>query len=174
MTSLYSLRRLSHDEYSITKFDRDYNPEGTYALSKTECSCPQSHRDRCRHRTMLPLFLGLNHVDDGWFLDWDTRQWQAPIQSKTEIIFTCVKCEANYSVLEETNECPVCGWKPASFAYDINPIMHELPGIKADNERALAKLQVNEERFAKAYESESSNAALSTSATAPAIKRRKI
>lgn len=32
-----------------------------------------------------------------------------------EIIFTCLKCEANYSVAhlpQPVTECPVCFWKP--------------------------------------------------------------
>lgn len=28
-----------------------------------------------------------------------------------EIIFTCLRCQANWTVPEETDECPVCFWK---------------------------------------------------------------
>ena len=28
-----------------------------------------------------------------------------------DAMFTCRKCEANYSVEQPTTECPVCGWK---------------------------------------------------------------
>ena len=80
MTSLYSLRSTPvKGEFLITKFDRDYNPEGTYALTRSECSCPRSHKTGCRHRTMLPLFQQTNHINDGWFLDFDTRLWRKPL-----------------------------------------------------------------------------------------------
>ena len=83
MTSLYSLRSLpAASEWIITKFDGDYNVESVYAVSATGCSCPQSHKPTCRHRKMLPLFLSLKHVDDGWFLDWDTRLWRKPLASE--------------------------------------------------------------------------------------------
>ena len=80
MTSLYSLRSTPvKGEFLITKFDRDYNPEGTYALTRSECSCPRSHKTGCRHRTMLPLFQQTNHINDGWFLDFGTRLWRKPL-----------------------------------------------------------------------------------------------
>ena len=84
MTSLYSLRSTPvKGEFLITKFDRDYNPEGTYALTRSECSCPRSHKTGCRHRTMLPLFQQTNHINDGWFLDFDTRLWRKPLSEVT-------------------------------------------------------------------------------------------
>ena len=80
MTSLYSLRSTPvKGEFLITKFDRDYNPEVTYALTRSECSCPRSHKTGCRHRTMLPLFQQTNRINDGWFLDFDTRLWRKPL-----------------------------------------------------------------------------------------------
>lgn len=39
--------------------------------------------------------------------------------SKPDAMFTCRKCEANYSVghLEQpVTECPVCGWRPAHIS----------------------------------------------------------
>ena len=84
MTSLYSLRSTPvKGEFLITKFDRDYNPEVTYALTRSECSCPRSHKTGCRHRTMLPLFQQTNHINDGWFLDFDTRLWRKPLSEVT-------------------------------------------------------------------------------------------
>ena len=32
-------------------------------------------------------------------------------QRTKEIIFTCLKCEANYQIDYPIHECPVCGWK---------------------------------------------------------------
>jgi hypothetical protein len=137
MTSLYSLRSTPKEgEYIVTKFDPDYNVDSLYALNATECMCPAGHKPKCRHRSMLPLFLAQHHVDDGWFLDWDTRLWRHPvgdpapaqladplvlpsIATDSEIIFTCIKCEQNYTIPEPTDECPVCGWsrKPAAPPY---------------------------------------------------------
>jgi hypothetical protein len=80
MTSLYSLRSTPKEgEYIVTKFDPDYNVDSLYALNATECMCPAGHKPKCRHRTMLPMFLAQHHVDDGWFLDWDTRLWRKPV-----------------------------------------------------------------------------------------------
>ena len=90
MTALYNLRLVhgTHDsEFVITKFDADLNPEATYIVGMTTCTCPhhQQSAKPCRHRRMLPLFLGKpplfleKHVGDGWFLDWDTRLWRKPV-----------------------------------------------------------------------------------------------
>ena len=77
MTSLYSLRSASDPgQYTIIKFDHDYNPQETYALSAQECTCPAGPRPTCRHRKMLQSFLDKGHLNDGWFLDWDTRMWR--------------------------------------------------------------------------------------------------
>lgn len=79
MTQLYSLRSTpSPDEFIVTKFDEDWNPIATYAVSPSACSGPDGHRPTCKHRKMLTLFRSSEHIDDGWFLDWDTRMWQQP------------------------------------------------------------------------------------------------
>src|SRR5579872_3035213 len=75
MTSLYQLRSSTTEGYQILKLD----PPGSYFLTADACTCPQGHKATCRHRKMLPLFVNNHHVDDGWFLDWDTRLWRAPI-----------------------------------------------------------------------------------------------
>ena len=78
--SLYTLHETpAPGEFIIQKFDTDYHCESVYACSLTSCMCPQGHKDRCRHRTMLPLFLKFGHIGDGWFLEWDTRQWRRPV-----------------------------------------------------------------------------------------------
>ena len=85
MTSLYSLRSTPKEgEYIVMKFDPDYEVESVYALSASLCVCPAGHRPTCRHRKMLPLFLAHHHVDDGWFLDWDTRLWRKPLGQVTD------------------------------------------------------------------------------------------
>ena len=101
MTSLYSLRSTPvKGEFLITKFDRDYNPEGTYALTRSECSCPRSHKTGCRHRTMLPLFQQTNHINDGWFLDFHTRLWRKPL---SEVMLSTADdtVEAGFEILRE-------------------------------------------------------------------------
>ncbi len=65
--------------YRLTKFTKDYEVESSYVVSAEGCDCPAGIRPVCRHRTMLPFFLEHNHVDDGWFFIWDTRQWLRPI-----------------------------------------------------------------------------------------------
>lgn len=79
MTQLYTLRRTPiPGEFIITRFDSDYNVEKVYSVSKGACSAPDGHRPTCKHRKMLTLFATAEHIDDGWFLDWDTRMWQRP------------------------------------------------------------------------------------------------
>ena len=78
--SLYTLHETpAPGEFIIQKFDTDYNVESVYACTQTTCMCPQGHRDHCRHRTMIPLFLKFGHIGDGWFLEWDTRRWRKPV-----------------------------------------------------------------------------------------------
>lgn len=66
--------------YRLTKFTKDYEVESSYVVSAEGCDCPAGIRPVCRHRTMLPFFLEHDHVDDGWFFIWDTRQWLPPIR----------------------------------------------------------------------------------------------
>lgn len=65
------------DEYRITKFDSDLNVESTYLTTLRECQCPAGHRDTCRHRLMLPMFLNKRDGADrgAWLLDYDRKQW---------------------------------------------------------------------------------------------------
>lgn len=79
MTQFYSLRSTpARGEYTILKFDQDFNVEAIYALNTQTCTCPAGVRPLCKHRKMLPMFVP-THVDDGWFLDWDTRLWRGPV-----------------------------------------------------------------------------------------------
>lgn len=79
MTSLYHLRSAPGASFRITKLDADYRVEATYLVSSSECSCPAGSRPTCRHRQMLPFFLAKGHIDNGWMLDWHTRQWRSPL-----------------------------------------------------------------------------------------------
>lgn len=80
MTSLYGCRSLGAGDYRIMKFDEDYNILIYYATTERECDCPAAHRSSCKHRVMLKeFFIRFKHVDDGWFLNWNNRQWHPPI-----------------------------------------------------------------------------------------------
>lgn len=131
MTSLYSLRSSTdRDAYVITKFDRDYNVESVYAVTLKECDCPRSHKTGCRHRTMLPLFIQTGHIDDGWFLDFDTRQWRKPL-----------------------SEEPAFGHGPVMSVLADAKTIEVLP----PEARAAANREFVTERLAKSFESESSS-----------------
>lgn len=58
------------DQYRITKFD-DGEPAASYLCTPTECECPAAHRDTCRHRQMLPIFIDQSLTNTHWFLAWD-------------------------------------------------------------------------------------------------------
>src|SRR5258705_4756321 len=74
MTILYNCHH-SGDQYRITKFDSDMNPQGSYLVTLEECDCPAGVRPTCRHRNMLHDFLARQHVGDEWFLDFDRGGW---------------------------------------------------------------------------------------------------
>ena len=88
MTQLYSLRKApegAEGEFTILKFDRDFNLLSMYELTADSCVCPQGSRGKpCRHRKLLPEFIAKGHTNDGWFLDWDTRQWREPLAEGDE------------------------------------------------------------------------------------------
>lgn len=76
--NLYNCKSVS-DGYRITKFTKDYVVEASYIVSAEGCDCPAGVKPICRHRTMMLEFERTNHIDDGWFFIWDTRQWLAPV-----------------------------------------------------------------------------------------------
>lgn len=85
MTQLYSVRSAGEAQFTIMKFDRDFNLESVYALDAQSCACPQGARRKpCRHRKLLPEFIAKGHINDGWFLDWDTRLWREPLAGESE------------------------------------------------------------------------------------------
>lgn len=80
MTDLYNLRESNEPgTWIITKFDKYLNVQSNYLCSHNECACPRGHAPTCRHRKMLHLFKNAKHIGDGWFLDFDTRQWIEPV-----------------------------------------------------------------------------------------------
>lgn len=74
MPILYNCRH-DGDQYRITKFDEDMNPQGSYLTDGEACECPAGVRPTCRHRQMLPKFIGRSHVGDEWFFDFDRGGW---------------------------------------------------------------------------------------------------
>lgn len=74
MPILYNCHH-SGDQFRITKFDDDMNPQGSYLVMEDECDCPAGVRPTCRHRQMLPKFLARGHVGDEWFFDYDRGGW---------------------------------------------------------------------------------------------------
>lgn len=74
MTHLYNCRH-DGDQYRITKFDSDLNPEASYLCTLTECECPAAARDTCRHRQMLHHFLARGAIGTDWFFDHDRGGW---------------------------------------------------------------------------------------------------
>lgn len=77
-SSLYSLRRTATTSFSISKFDPDYNHLATYTVNETTCTCPRGQTNKpCRHQKIMLAMLA--KADSGWFLDWETKQWHAPL-----------------------------------------------------------------------------------------------
>ena len=71
-------------DWMISKFDLDLNPLAAYHVSHKECDCPRGNKPTCRHRKMLRVFIDAGHVNDGWFLDYETRTWTKPIADLVE------------------------------------------------------------------------------------------
>lgn len=74
MTTLYNCHH-SGDQFRITKFDDDMNPQSSYLCTTEECECPAGVRPTCRHREMLPKFLARDHIGDEWFFDYNRGGW---------------------------------------------------------------------------------------------------
>jgi hypothetical protein len=82
MTSLYNCKTTDQPgQYIITKFilEQGMEVESSYLVSTRDCACPRGTFRTCRHRNMLPYFRMKEHVDDGWFFEYNTRQWHEPV-----------------------------------------------------------------------------------------------
>ena len=75
--TLYNMKKVN-GEYRITKFDEHLNVESSYLTSPEACECPAGHRNTCRHRQMLPVFIDNNKVNTAWCLDWEKGRWTNP------------------------------------------------------------------------------------------------
>lgn len=80
MTILYNCKHAG-DQYRITKFNSEGDPESSYLTTFEECDCPAGKRPMCRHREMLPKFIQRGAVDTGWFFDYDRGGW---VDNRTE------------------------------------------------------------------------------------------
>jgi hypothetical protein len=75
-TGIYNCRSTdAHGQYIITKFDKHFEVESSYLVSRGECACPAGRLPTCRHRQMLLLFMAKKHVDDGFLLNHETNTW---------------------------------------------------------------------------------------------------
>lgn len=78
--TIYNLRTTELG-FRITKFTDDVEVEATYELrsegQKWLCSCPAGPRPTCKHRKMLLRMQ--DHVDDGWFYDYERQNWRRPL-----------------------------------------------------------------------------------------------
>lgn len=99
--SLYNLKTTPENTYCITKFDSDLEVESSYDVSLEDCTCPQGERDkRCRHQKMLPMFLILDRVDCGYFLDFDTKTWHRPLAASYEVEYHDLEVRNREAALE--------------------------------------------------------------------------
>ena len=101
--------------YVITKFDNEMNVERSYLVSNGECACPRGAAHTCRHRDMLHKFKQYKHINDGWFLDWDTRIWHEIAISQT------VAEEMSARNAPEVNEPPAVMPMPPADAAPATP-----------------------------------------------------
>ena len=72
---LYNCCSTDHNlEYVVTKFDDSFEVESSYTTSLSSCECPQftGRGKECRHIKMLGLFINSEHIDDNYFLEYET------------------------------------------------------------------------------------------------------
>ena len=74
--SLYNCKSTTKREvYRITKFTEG-DPEGSYLVGPKACECEGFVKyARCKHLAMRIMFMTKHHIDDEWFLDFDSRTW---------------------------------------------------------------------------------------------------
>lgn len=133
--SLYNIKSTPQaDQFSVTKFDDDLNPESSYIITKGfdghyGCTCPAAQRTICRHRSMMPM-LSLR-VDSPWFLDFDTRQWVDPTGAASEassLAEVCQTCHGSKTIYPKLDSgriactavpCPDCSGPQDSLGSDL-------------------------------------------------------
>ena len=72
---LYNACSTDHElEYIIAKFDDSFEVESSYTTTLSSCECPQftGRGKECRHIKMLGLFINSEHIDDNYFLEYET------------------------------------------------------------------------------------------------------
>lgn len=83
---LYNCKQALDDgHYVVTKFDDDMNIESSYVTSLSECECPAGVRQSCRHRQMLPHFIGEDKINTDWFFCFDDQTWHKPFGELDEV-----------------------------------------------------------------------------------------
>lgn len=125
-SALYSLRT-DGDQYRITKFT-DGDVESTYLCTETECECPAGHRHTCRHRQMLPTMLAHRLANTHWFFDYDRAGAIVDFNGSPKHLIDQLEGLGREDTEQDT--------------YGISPMMHDLPALKADNERVRNELAV--------------------------------
>jgi len=86
--SLYTLTT-GTSAWTIKKFDEDYNLESEYDVDEATCTCPRADKPSCRHRQMFTEFFHRDHVDDGWFLEFDANgehKWHPPAEEAQAVL----------------------------------------------------------------------------------------
>ena len=86
--SLYTLTTGS-TSWTIKKFDEDFNLESEYEVDEGSCTCPRADKPTCRHRQMFSEFFHRDHVDDGWYLEFDANgdhHWHPPAQEAEAVL----------------------------------------------------------------------------------------
>lgn len=84
--ALYNLKS-ANGALHMTKFDDDLNPEVTYELSGSVCTCPAGqHHKFCRHKAMRNDFEAMGRVDTAWFYNYENGSWLFYQQDITKFI----------------------------------------------------------------------------------------
>lgn len=76
--NVYTVRQ-DGGEYEVLKFDKDFEYEGKYLVTKDlrGCDCFASHRATCRHRDLVRLFCAEGKINSGEMYDFDKQRWFA-------------------------------------------------------------------------------------------------
>lgn len=85
--SLYTVRRIGN-VFHVKKFDEHFNYIKTYHVRQYRsyhylCDriCPQHEQPKCKHRTLVKIFIRKERVNKGWFYDWHLQLWEPPLTS---------------------------------------------------------------------------------------------